>query len=250
MSFANQVIVITGASGGIGAALSNALADEGCKLGLVARNVERLEKIAEEARGRGAEAVIAVADVGDRQQTVTAIQQVRDQLGPIDLLVASAGLGDPDKIDPFDAELFERLMRVNWVGLVNAVEAVLPEMLQRGQGHLAVISSLRGYKGLPGFAGYSATKAAVNTFMEALRVDLRDRGISVTTICPGFVRTPMTDYKEFPMPWIMEPDDAARRIVHALRRKRSVYNFPWQNNLRMQVARLLPDWLIARIAPR
>ena len=86
--------------------------------------------------------------------------------------------------------------------------------------------------------------------MESLRVDLRDRGISVTTICPGFVRTPMTDYKEFPMPWIMEPDDAARRIVHALRRKRSVYNFPWQNNLRMQVARLLPDWLIARIAPR
>ena len=123
-------------------------------------------------------------------------------------------------------------------------------LLERGQGHLAVISSLRGYKGMPGFAGYSATKAAVNTFMDGLRVDLRDRGIRVTTICPGFVRTPMTEYKEFPMPWIMEPDVAVRHIVRALRRKRKVYNFPWQNNLRMKIARALPDWLIARMAPR
>src|SRR5438093_13566176 len=120
-------------------------------------------------------------------------------------------------------------------------------MLRRGRGHLAAVSSMAAYKGLPAEAGYCASKAAVSTYMEGLRLHLRGRGISVTTICPGFVRTPMTSVNEFHMPWLVEVDAAARRIVRALRRRKKVYNFPWQMSLLMAVTRWAPDWLVARV---
>src|SRR5262249_45008770 len=122
----------------------------------------------------------------------------------------------------------------------------LPEMLRRGRGHLAAVSSLAAYVGLPGESGYCASKAAVNVFMEGLRIQLRDRGIAVTTICPGFVKTPMTAVNDFHMPFVMEADEAARRIVRALRRRRKVFNFPWQTSWLMKATHWVPDWLMAR----
>jgi short-subunit dehydrogenase len=119
-------------------------------------------------------------------------------------------------------------------------------MLERRRGHLAAVSSLGAYKGLPGESGYCASKAAVNTFMEGLRIQLRDRGIAVTTICPGFVRTPMTEVNQFSMPWLLEPDQAARKIVRALSRRRKVFNFPWQTTLLMKLTNWLPDWVLER----
>jgi len=119
-------------------------------------------------------------------------------------------------------------------------------MLGRGRGHLAAVSSLAAYKALPGESGYCASKAAVNFYMEGLRIQLRHRNIAVTTICPGFVRTPMTAVNKFHMPWLLEADEAARRIVQALQRKRKVYNFPWQTTLLMKLSCWLPDWMLAR----
>src|SRR5205807_2825874 len=95
-------------------------------------------------------------------------------------------------------------------------------------------------------AAYCASKAGVNTYMEGLRIQLRDRGIAVTTICPGFVATPMTDVNNFRMPWLLSADEAARRIVRALRRRRKVFNFPWQMALLMRLTRWLPDWIVDR----
>src|SRR5262249_37898510 len=112
--------------------------------------------------------------------------------------------------------------------------------------HLSAVSSLAAYKGLPGESGYCASKAALNVYMDGLRVQLRHRGIRVTTLCPGFVRTPMTAPNKFHMPWLVEADYAARQMVRALRRRRKVYNFPWQLSLLMKVTRWLPDWLVAR----
>lgn len=246
----NKVVVVTGASGGIGSALAELMAQHECQLGLIARNREKVEELAGRIRESGAVAVSSTADVGNREELQAAIEHCRSQLGPIDTFVACAGLGDADRIAPFDAAHFEELMRVNWVGLINGVHAVLPEMIERRQGHLVAISSLRGYKGLPGFAGYSATKAAVNTFMDGLRVDLRDFGVNTTTVCPGYVRTAMTESKSFRMPWIMEPNIAARKILTAIVRKRKVADFPWQLRLLMSITRSLPDWLIAKTAPR
>jgi short-subunit dehydrogenase len=246
MSFAGQVAIITGASSGIGHALARALAAEGCKVGLVARRREQLAALAAEIEKTGGVAAFAPADVADREQTVSAIREVAGRLGPVDLLIANAGVGAPTLLEPMNVPDLEKMYRVNVFGVIYAIEAVIPEMLQRGKGHLAAVSSLAAYKGLPGESGYSSSKAAVNNFMEGLRIQLRNRGIAVTTICPGFVRTPMTEINQFKMPWLLEADEAARRIVRALRKKRKVFNFPWQMALVMWITRWLPDWVLAR----
>jgi short-subunit dehydrogenase len=246
MTFANQVAVITGASSGIGRALARALAAEGCQVGLVARRRPQLEALAGDIRQAGGTAALATADVADRAQTVAALRDLAARLGPVDLLVANAGVGAPTVLEPFNVGDIEKMYRVNVFGVVYAIEAVLPDMLRRGRGHLAAVSSLAAYVGLPGESGYCSSKAAVNTFMEGLRVQLRGRGIAVTTVCPGFVRTPMTAVNDFHMPWLLEADEAARRIVRALRRRRKVYNFPWQTGLLMKLTAWLPDWVLAR----
>jgi short-subunit dehydrogenase len=246
MSFANQVAVVTGASSGIGWALARALAAEGARVGLIARRRDQLDALAGEIAAAGGNAAVAAADVGDRDQVRAAVEEVRGRLGPVDLLVANAGVGAPTLLDPMNVGDVEKMMRVNVLGVVYAVEAVLPEMLRRGRGHLAAVSSLAAYKGLPGESGYCATKAAVNAFLEGLRIQLRGRGVAVTTICPGFVKTPMTDINDFQMPWLLQADEAAHCIVGALRRKKAVYNFPWQMALVMKVTAWLPDWVIAR----
>jgi short-subunit dehydrogenase len=246
MSFTDQVAVITGASSGIGWALARALAAERCRVGLVARRLDRLEALAGEIRQAGGTAAVAAADVADRTQTLEAIGHLRGELGPVDLLVANAGVGATTALDPVNLDAIEWTFRVNVMGVVHAIAAVLPEMLRRSRGHLAAVSSLAAYKGLPGESAYCASKAAVNSYMEGLRIQLRDRGIAVTTICPGFVETPMVANDNFrQLPFLMSADKAARRIVRALRRRAKVYDFPWQMGLLMRLTRWLPDWVIA-----
>jgi len=246
-SLANQVAVVTGASSGIGWSLAKALGKAGAKVGLIARRRDRLDELAEEIRTAGGRTAVAPADVSDRRHVELAIQSISEQLGPIQLLVANAGVGVPTLRDPVNVDDVEQMFRVNVLGAIYAISAVLPGMLERGRGHLAAVSSLAGYKGLPGESGYCATKAALNTYMEGLRLHLRDRRIRVTTICPGFVRTPMTDVMDCPMPFVMEADEAARRIVRALQERRKVYNFPWQTAWLVKLARWVPDWALAYV---
>jgi short-subunit dehydrogenase len=247
MSFAGQVAVITGASSGIGWALARTLAAEGCKVGLVARRREQLAELAGQIEKSGGTAAVAVADVAERSQTIAAIHDIAAHLGTVDLLIANAGVGAPTTVEPFNIADIEKMFRVNVLGVIYSLEAVLPQMLQRRRGHIAAVSSLAAYKGLPGESAYTSSKAAVNVFMEGLRMQLRSKGITVTTICPGFVKTPMTEVNEFKMPWLLTADEAARRIVRALKRKRKVYNFPWQTALLMRAMRWAPDWLLERV---
>jgi short-subunit dehydrogenase len=244
---AGTVAAVTGASSGIGSALARRLAAQGCRVGLVARRHDRLTALADQIRDAGGTAAVATADVGDRDQVSEAFASVRGELGPIDLLVANAGLGVPTTLDPVNTPAVEEMLRVNVLGAVYAIEAVLPDMLRRGTGHIAAVSSLAGFVGLPGESGYCASKAAVNTYLDGLRVHLRGRGIRVTTLCPGFVRTPMTAMNDFHMPWLLEADEAARRMVRALGRGRKVYRFPWQMSLVIRLAGWLPDWMLARV---
>ncbi|MHB1425591.1 MAG: SDR family NAD(P)-dependent oxidoreductase [Gemmataceae bacterium] len=247
MSYAGQVAVITGASSGIGWALARALAAEGCKVGLVARRREQLVELAGQIEKAGGSAAIVAADVTERRQIVDAVHELAARLGPVDLLIANAGVGAPTTIEPFNVADIERMFRVNVLGVVYALEAVLPDMLARRRGHLTAISSLAAYRGLPGESAYTSSKAAVNVFMEGLRIQLRSKGIAVTTICPGFVQTPMTETNEFKMPWLLTAEEAARRIVRALKRKRKVYNFPWQTSLLTKLLGWAPDWLVERM---
>jgi short-subunit dehydrogenase len=248
MSYKDQVAIVTGASSGIGWELAKQLSSAGAKVGLIARRKERLEALAAEIKQQGGIAAVAAADVGDRQQTLAAFAELRQVLGPVDLMVANAGLGLMTLLPPTNVDDVEAMVRVNLLGVIYSLEAVLPEMLERNSGHLAAVSSLASYKGLPGESGYCATKAAVNTYMEGLRIQLRGTGIATTTICPGFVRTPMTDVNDFGMPWLMEADEAARRIMRALKARRKHFSFPWQMTLLMRLTRnWAPEWLIGRV---
>src|SRR5262245_61846312 len=181
MSLADQVAIVTGASSGIGWALCKALATAGCRVGAVARRRENLQQLTADIGEAGGRSAFAVADVGDRQRIEEGVASLRQQLGPVDLLVANAGMGQSTTVDPLNVPAIEDTFRVNTLGVIYAIEAVLPEMLQRGRGHLAAVSSLAAYKGMPGESAYCASKAAVNVFMEGLRIQLRHRGIAVTT---------------------------------------------------------------------
>jgi len=243
---ASRVAVITGASSGIGWELAKVLAREGYRLGLVARRRESLAQLAEEIRLDGGTAEFEPADVANREELVGAIRRLIERLGPVDLLVANAGVGHETMVDPLNVDRIEEMIRVNYLGAIYAIEAVLPEMLHRGRGHIAGVASLAAYKGFPGQQGYCASKAALKTFLEGLRIQLRHRGIAVTTICPGFVHTPMTAQHRFGMPFVMTAHEAAQRIARALRRRKKVFNFPWQTERLAKFTYWVPDWIIAR----
>ncbi|HUR54850.1 MAG TPA: SDR family NAD(P)-dependent oxidoreductase, partial [Gemmataceae bacterium] len=238
---AGKVAVVTGASSGIGWALAKRLAAEGCKLGLIARREAPLAELASQIRSAGGVAAFATADVSERVQVEHALAALREQLGPIDLAFANAGVGMPTLLDPVNVADVEAMIRVNVLGVVYLFAAVLPEMLKRKTGHLVGVSSLAGYRALPGESGYCASKAAVNAYLDGLRMHLRGTGVSVTTACPGFVKTPMTEMNTFHMPQLLEADEAARRIVRAVRRGRKVYDFPWRLSLMTKLSRWLPD---------
>lgn len=192
-----------------------------------------------------------MADVTDRGALYQVIAKLEERLGRIDLLIANAGIGLKTDAIPFPAEDMEQLIRVNLLGVINSIGAILPGMVQRGRGHLVGISSLASFRGLPGMAGYCASKAGLNAFLDALRIELRPHGIAVTTICPGWIRTPMTASLDVPMPHILDATDAAQRIVHAIRRRRPFYAFPAPAARRLRLLRVLPtalsDWLLYRV---
>lgn len=242
-----SVTLITGASTGIGADLARELARRGHAVGLVARRAELLEALAEEIRGTGGRAAWAAADVTDANQLAEAAAKITGELGPIDLLVANAGTGQFAKASTTPLDIWMKVFRLNVDGVIYSVAAVLPGMVERKRGHLAVVSSVASVRGLPGNGAYSASKAAVTTFFEALRNDLRSSGIAVTAIHPGFIRTPLTSKNRFKMPFLMEPERAASIIADGLERRRSDITFPWQMAIVMFVARRLPDWLFDRI---
>jgi NAD(P)-dependent dehydrogenase (short-subunit alcohol dehydrogenase family) len=247
--FVNRVVLITGAGSGLGRQLALALAAEGAAVAGIDVNEERLVTLAAELHGKRFAG--AVGDVTDRAGLTLAVHDLERRLGHTDLLIANAGIGRETSALSFNPEDVEAQVRVNLVGVANSVAVVLPHMLERKQGHIAAISSLASYRGLPKMAGYCASKAGVNALLDGLRVELEPSGITVTTICPGWIRTALTENIDVPHPFLMEPDDAARRIVEALRRRKPFFAFPRASLRRVRVLRWLPpragDWLARRM---
>jgi short-subunit dehydrogenase len=241
------VAIVTGASSGIGRALAVRLGAQGYRVGLIARRRDELQAAAAAIDAAGGTAVAAAADVGDLAALRAAVAEIEARLGPTDVLVANAGFGAPTRLDPLNITEVEQTFRVNVLGVIYAVEAVLPGMLARGRGHLLAISSLGAFKGLPGESAYCASKAAVNVYMEGLRIALRNRGVVVTTVCPGFVQTPMAPMNSA-TPFVMTADEAARRIARLIERRRGgVARFPWPMALLMSLIVRLPDAVVARL---
>ncbi|MES0882357.1 SDR family NAD(P)-dependent oxidoreductase [Roseibium sp. SCP14] len=241
---ASKVIVLTGASGGIGQALAKEFAKPGIFLALIARDENRLQPLLNDIRALGAEGEIAAIDIRERIGLHAYLQDL-DQRHPIDIIVANAGVTaglGPNRSRESDEDS-DRQIDVNYRGVVNSVTGVTDGMQKRRQGQVVLISSLAGMRSLPDMPSYSATKAAVIAYGHSLRGWLKPFGISVTIICPGFVTTPMSARHQGAKPFEMPAERAARLIRKAIERRKAFYAFPFLLALGIRLQNMLPPVL-------
>lgn len=235
------IVFLTGASTGIGEAFARLYARRGAQLGLVARRGELLEKLAAELNPKPA---IYVADVSDAAAMKSAAADFMARFGTPDIVIANAGVsvgtltGQDD-----DLEVFQRVFDINVLGMVHTFHSFVGPMSAAGKGTLVGIASVAGFRGIPGGGAYSASKAACITYCESLRVELKKSGVSVVTICPGYIRTPMTAVNKFKMPFLIGVDDAVERFARAIDSKTSFTVIPWTMGIAARVLRVLPNWL-------
>lgn len=242
-------VFVTGASTGLGEGLAHHYARQGAHLGLVARREEILlqHKAAWEAEGATVE--VYAGDVSDTEFMESCAKDFVGKAGGIDLVFANAGVGIKDRIREGEAKEIAWLMQINVIGVTNTVVPFVPTMLEQGSGVLCAVSSFAGHRALPRRSAYSASKKAVTTFMDAVRMDLHGTGVHAMTLCPGFVDTPLT--KDNPqMMFVIDVDRAVRYMVSAIERKKRTYTFPWQMNLLKEIVFRAPEWLMRKIAPQ
>jgi short-subunit dehydrogenase len=244
-------VIITGASSGIGAALAHHYARSGAVLGLIARRQAALEELAAQF---STPVQIYAADVRDNTAMRAAAADFLGRHGCPDVVIANAGISTGTLTEfPEDLAAFQDVLDINVVGMVNTFQPFIGAMRAAGHGTLAGIASVAGYRGLPGAAAYSASKAAAISYLESLRVELRASGVKVITICPGYIATPMTAQNPYPMPFLLSADAAAHNIAGIIDRGKTFAVIPWQMAVVARVLRVLPNWLYDRLfgnAPR
>jgi short-subunit dehydrogenase len=241
MDWKGKRVFLTGASSGIGEGLALDLASRGAVLGLIARRKEMLDDLAARCTAAGGDARGYPADVTDTAALSLAADAFRREFDDIDIMIANAGIsGGNEECRAFVPSAVKTVIDTNLIGAVNAVHAVLPAMLERGAGHLVAISSLAGFRGLPKSAAYSASKAAMTAYFESVRLDVQSRGVAVTIIQPGFIRTPLTGGRNAKMPFLMELEGAIPYFRRAIEQKKRFAAFPWQLAALVRIARFLP----------
>ncbi|HUR97108.1 MAG TPA: SDR family NAD(P)-dependent oxidoreductase [Pyrinomonadaceae bacterium] len=251
MNWKGKIILLTGASSGIGEGLALALAKQGAILGLVARREDMLQDLAARCGANGGTARVFAGDVTDADAMQNAADQLRHEFGHIDILIANAGIGGNNSgTRALQPDAVKKVIDINLLGAVNSVYAVLPHMLERGSGQLVAVASLAGVRGLPKSAAYSASKAGMIAFFESVRLDVQHRGVDVTIIQPGFIKTPLTAGRENKMPFLMELDDAIPLFIRAIEKKKKFAAFPWQLATLVRAGRVFPAWLYDRVAGR
>lgn len=241
---------ITGASSGIGRALALRLARDGWHVSASARNGEALASLAEEARAAGGTVVPVALDATNRDAVRAAAAQIVSTSGVPDLAIFGAGTWQRDSAARFDTDALRGMVDLNIMGTAYSMETMIAPMLTRGSGHIAVIASVAGYNGLPGAAFYGATKAALNNMCESLVPELAEGGVTLSIVNPGFVETPLTAGNDFPMPFIIGPEEAADHIVRGLAGGGYEIIFPWRMALAIRLLHALPQALRFAITRR
>lgn len=239
----NKCVWLIGASEGIGAALAVQLSADGAQLVLSARNADRLQDVLKTLTGSGHRTlpmdVCVAEDVARVWQTLAA--------SPPDVVICNAGAYTPMDAQHLDLAAVETMLDVNLRGAFRVVAAVLPNYLQQGMGHLVLVGSVAGYRGLPSAIGYGASKAGVMHLAENLKADLKGTGIKVQLVSPGFVKTRLTDKNQFRMPCMISAENAAQHIARGMKSDAFEIHFPKRFTLILKALRLLPSWLYFRL---
>jgi len=235
--------LITGASSGIGAALAGRLAGAGHHVTGIARRQQRLTELSQQHKTFQG----YMADVGDAAALMTAINDAKTNSGPVDVAILNAGIYQPQDGTKIDPAVYEHHMRINYLGVVNALAGLVPDMISAGRGHIAIVSSVAGWRGLPKSAAYGPTKAALISLAESLYFDLVPRGIKLQIICPGFVDSEATAVNDFEMPDLISTDTAANEIINGMKSADFSIDFPKSFTRKMGFLRFLPDRLFFRL---
>ncbi|WP_375265489.1 SDR family NAD(P)-dependent oxidoreductase [Planktotalea sp.] len=231
---------LVGASEGLGAALAHQLARAGVEVIVSARSQDKLDALVAELLGNASSQLV---DVSDSASVASAAKAV----GDVDGVVFLAGVYWPMKSQEWDAEKAEAMVDINFTGAVRVMGAVMPMMQERGTGHLVITGSLSGFRGLPGAIGYAASKAGTMALAESMYADLRATDIDVQLANPGFIKTRLTEKNDFKMPFIMEPDDAAREMFELMKSDRFKKSFPRVFSWVFRLSQFMPDWMYYRL---
>ena len=244
----HAVAWVTGAGKGIGRYLALRLAAEGWPVAASARTEEDLANL--EAACPSRRITGFPLDVTDADRTEEVVARIEAHMVPLDLVVLNAGTHAAMPVAEFSTATFRQLVDTNLMGTVHGLEAIIPRLIARKAGRIAVVASLAGYRGLPTAAAYGATKAALTNMCEALRPELDKHGVVLQLINPGFVKTPLTDKNKFAMPFLMPVEDAVEAIMRGLRGKTFEIAFPGRFAFLMKILRCLPDWLFFALTAR
>jgi short-subunit dehydrogenase len=247
MRIRGSVAWITGGSSGIGAALAHELCRRGARVAITARRAERLADVAASAPG---EAHALPGDVREPAALEEVVAAVEANVGPIDLAVLNAGIWTQVEVGTWDSAIIREHIETNFMGMVHGLDAVLPRMLARRSGTIVGVASVAGYRGYTRAEAYGPSKAAEINLLESLRVDLGPLGVDVQLVNPGFVRTPLTEANDFPMPFMIEAPDAARRIADAIEKGKAETVFPLPYRVGMKLVRVAPVRLYTAVSRR
>jgi short-subunit dehydrogenase len=243
MDFKNKAILITGASSGIGYSLAKLLPKENCSLALISRRKKILDNLVEELKNLGISANAYKCDVGNIDNVKNAIGQIKNDFGKIDIAILNAGISSRTDVINYSADLAKEIFEANTLGIVNCVEQLLPDFIQRKEGMIVGVSSMADSRGFPKSGFYNASKAAATLLLESLRIELKPFNIKVLTVKPGFVRTPMTDKNEFHMPFLMDVDKAAKIIIDGIKKEKRIIQFPVPTMIGSKIIKFMPDQL-------
>lgn len=240
-------IFLTGASSGIGEALAKEFAAKGATLGLVARRKEKLDEIISRLPHSHLHKAI-VCDVTDREKLIDEARKFDKECGGVDVAIACAGVSIGVKTQfKEDLEVFDQVFETNVLSMASTFHAFEAPMMERKRGTLVGIASVAGIRGLPGSEAYCASKSAVITYCESLRVEMKKHGVDVVTISPGFVKTPLTAKNPYKMPFLLTPEEFAKEAIKAIFEKKSYVTIPWQMGVLSKVLRIIPNCLFDKI---
>lgn len=243
MNFTNKVVLLTGASSGIGYSLAKSLPKENCSLALLSRSKNTLDELVTEIKNDGAKALSYKCDVGNLDEVKHAFERIKNDFGRIDIAILNAGVSHRADVKNYSVEIARNIFDVNVFGIINFVEQLIPDFIQRKEGMIVGVSSLAEARGFPKSGFYNASKSAASLMLESLRVELKPYNIKVLTVKPGFVRTPMTDKNDFQMPFLMDVDKAAKIIIDGIKKEKHIIQFPLTTVIGSKIIKLLPDWL-------